>query len=73
MVSGGQSHQGLPFLLCDLMKKRRGRGLVYFGCMNEVLGIIDGMARFGALLGGALVAVFFCWSGFLWMTAMGDP
>lgn len=41
--------------------------------MNEVLGIIDGVARFAALLGGALAAVFFCWSGFLWMTAMGDP
>ena len=64
---------GLPFFLCDLMIKRRCRRLVYFGCMNEVLGIIDGVARFAALLGGALAAVFFCWSGFLWMTAMGDP
>ena len=41
--------------------------------MNEVLGIIDGVASFAALLGGALAAMFFCWSGFLWMTGMGDP
>ena len=41
--------------------------------MEEILSIVGGVARFVAILGGALSAVFFGWAGIQWMTASGDP
>ena len=41
--------------------------------MEEILAIVGGVARFVAILGGALSAVFIGWSGIQWMTASGDP
>ncbi len=41
--------------------------------MEEILSIVGGVARFVAILGGALSAVFIGWAGIQWMTASGDP
>lgn len=41
--------------------------------MEEVLNIVGGVARFVAILGGALSAVFIGWAGIQWMSASGDP
>ena len=41
--------------------------------MEEILNIVGGVARFVAILGGALAAVFIGWAGIQWMSAAGDP
>ena len=41
--------------------------------MEGILALVDNAARFVALLGGALAAVFVAYTGILWMMSAGDP
>ena len=42
-------------------------------CMEQIIMIVNTTARFVAILGGALTAVFVIYSGILWITSAGDP
>ena len=41
--------------------------------MEGILALVENAARFVAILGGALAAVFVAYTGILWMTSAGDP
>ena len=41
--------------------------------MEQIITIVNMTARFVAILGGALTAIFVVYSGILWITAAGDP
>ena len=41
--------------------------------MEGILAVVDNAARFVAIFGGALAAVFVAYTGILWMTSGGDP
>ncbi len=41
--------------------------------MESILSVVGGIARFVAIFGGVLAAVFIAWAGIQWMTAAGDP
>ena len=41
--------------------------------MEGILALVDNSARFVAILGGALAAVFVAYTGILWMMSAGDP
>ncbi len=41
--------------------------------MEEIIAMVNMAARFAAVLGGALVAIFVIYAGILWITSAGDP
>ena len=41
--------------------------------MEGIIAIVHGVAKFVAVFGGAMAAVFVVYSGIQWMTAAGDP
>lgn len=49
------------------------RGVGRLSGMEGILAVVDNAARFVAILGGALAAVFVAYTGILWMTSGGEP
>ncbi len=41
--------------------------------MNEIFGAMDNVIRLMAGIGAGIAAIAFCWAGYQWMTAAGDP
>ena len=41
--------------------------------MEGIITIVNGVARFVAVFGGAMAAIFVVWAGIQWVTAAGDP
>ena len=41
--------------------------------MNEIFGAMGNVIRLMAGIGAGIAAIAFCWAGYQWMTAAGDP
>ena len=41
--------------------------------MEELISVMNNVARLVAVIGGGLSTICFCWAGIQWMTAAGDP